>query len=279
MPAMINSPEDFTIIGENIHATRVVLRNGRRAITLDDGREIVPFKDNSDNQRQLTIPDSYKATQPYQQGQIKHFMIAMAKGIGEDSLEREEGAAYIQAEARAQAKAGAHYLDLNVDELSYELETQKRAMVWLVTTVQKSSTLPLSIDSSNPDIIESGLEVYDYDETRPMINSVALERLETLDLVKKFNAKVVVTAAGADSMPQDEAERITNVTDIMDAVHQAKVPIEDVYIDCIVFPISVAGDYGSHFLTAVSTIREPYGPKIHITGGLSNVSFGLPKRK
>ena len=279
MPRIINSPEEFTIIGENIHATRVVLRNGRRAITLDSGIEAIPFEDEQGKQQYLTVPDSYKETQPYKQGQIKHCMVAMTKGIGDNEAEREEGAAYIHHEARRQATAGSHFLDLNVDELSYNIEIQKRAMGWLVKTVQEVSSLPLSIDSSSPDIIASGLSAYDARSGRPMINSVALERLETLDLVKQYNAKVVVTAAGVDSMPQNDKERIANVTAIMDAVHAAKISMSDVYIDCIVFPISVSGDYGPHYLTAVAAIRETYGPDVHITGGLSNVSFGLPKRK
>ena len=43
--------------------------------------------------------------------------------------------------------------------------------------------------------------------------------------------------------------------------------------------ISVDGAFGQHSLDAIRTIREKYGPEIHITGGMSNVSFGLPKRK
>jgi 5-methyltetrahydrofolate--homocysteine methyltransferase len=284
MPRVLDSPDDFTIIGENIHATRVVLRNGRRAVTLDDGTEAVPFEanlgeDGSGEPRHLTVPDSFKETQPYQQGQIKHFMIAMQKGIGDDPDERAEGAAYVHYEVRRQVAAGAHFLDLNVDEISYRIEVQKRAMAWVVRTAQEVSPVPLSVDSSSPDIIAAGLAEYDGRAGRPMVNSVALERLETLDLVKEYDARVIVTAAGPDSMPQDDEERVANVGAVMDAVRSAGIPMADVYIDCIVFPISVSGDFGPHYLDAVAAVREAYGPDVHITGGLSNVSFGLPKRK
>ena len=279
MARVVNNPEDFTIIGENIHATRVVLRNGRKAVTLDDGTEAVPFEDESGGQRHLTVPDSFKETQAYEQGQIKHFMVAMHKGIGDDPDEREEGAAYVHYEARRQAAAGAHFLDLNVDEISYDIKVQKRAMAWLVGAVEEVSSLPLSVDSSSPDIIAAGLTEYAGRAGRPMVNSVALERLETLDLVKEYDARVIVTAAGADGMPQDDEERVANVGAVMDAVQAAEIPLSDVYIDCIVFPISVSGEYGPHYLNAVSAVRETYGPEVHITGGLSNVSFGLPKRK
>ena len=276
---MIESPEDFTIIGENIHATRVVLRNGRRTTTLDDGTEAVSFKGESGEDLYLRVPESFKDTQSYQQGQIKHFMIAILKGISDDREERAEGAAYVEYEVHRQAKAGAHYLDLNVDEVSYLIDVQKRAMAWLVGTAQEVSPVPLSVDSSNPDIIAAGLAEHDGRAGRPMINSVALERLETLELVREHDARVIVTASGAEGMPQDAAERVANVKQVMEAVQSAGIALDEVYIDCLVFPISVAPQYGTDYLDAVTEIRDLYGPEVHITGGLSNVSFGLPMRK
>ena len=279
MGRVVKSPEDFTIIAENIHATRVVLRNGRRVTTLEEGSEAVTFKGESGEDRYLRVPESFKSTQVYQQGQIKHFMIALHKGIGDDPAEQAEGAAYVRYEARRQASAGAHFLDLNVDELSYRIDDQKQAMAWLVRTVQEVSPIPLSIDSSNPEIIAAGLAEYDGGAGRPMINSVALERLETLDLVKQHNARVIVTAAGMEGMPEDEDERVANVNQVIEAVRSADIPLSDVYIDGLVFPIAVSPQFGSHYLEAVRELRGLYGTEVHITGGLSNVSFGLPKRK
>lgn len=279
MPKIIQSPDEFTIIAENIHATRIVLRNGKKAITLDDGIEAVPFTGEFGELLYLRVPEFFKNTQVYEQGQIKHFMIAMYKGISDNPVEQAEGEAYIHYEVRRQIKAGAHFLDLNVDEISYHLDIQKKAMAWLVQTTQKVASIPLSIDSSNPEIIASGLAVYDSNLGKPMINSVALERLETLDLVKKHNAKVIVTAAGVDGMPQNAEERVANVTQLMQAVKSMNIAMEDVYIDCLVFPIAVESQYVNHYLDAVIEIRKIYGTETHITGGLSNVSFGLPKRK
>ena len=279
MARVINSPKDFTIIGENIHATRVLLRSGKRVTILDDGTEALPFKGESGEDLYLRVPESFKTTQPYQQGQIKHFMIAIHKGLSDDPAEQAEGAAYIRYGVRRQSEAGAHFLDLNVDEVSYVLNVQKRAMAWLVRTVQEVSPIPLSVDSSNPEIIAIGLAEYDGRAGRPMINSVALERLETLELVKQYNARVIVTAAGMESMPQDDDERAANVNKVMEAVEAKDIPLSDVYVDCLVFPISVDPQYGSHYLDAVSAVRKTYGTEVHITGGLSNVSFGLPARK
>ena len=279
MARVIQSPEEFAIVGENIHATRVVLRNGRRAITLDDGTEAVPFKGESGEQRHLTVPEWFKSTQPYEQGQIKHFMIAMRKGISGDPKEREEGAAYVQYEVRRQAAAGAHYLDINADEVHYDLVTQKRCMRWAVETVQEVSPIPPSVDSSNSEIIAEGLAAYDGRAGRPMINSLALERLETLDMVKEHDARVIVMATSGTGMPESAEERVENANTIMEHLRSNSVPLSDVFLDAIVFPISVDPQNGNRYFDAVRALREQYGNQIHIGMGLSNVSFGMPNRK
>ena len=80
-------------------------------------------------------------------------------------------------------------------------------------------------------------------------------------------------------MPQDAGDRASNVSAIMEPVRARGVPLRDVFIDGIVFLISVDSQNGNHYLNAVRTIRETYGREVHIGGGLSNVSFGLPKRR
>ena len=279
MPRAITSPEQFTIVGENIHATRVLLRNGRRATTLDDGTEVVPFKGDDGEDRLLTVPDWYKETQPYQQNQIKHFLIAMRKGISDDPDEREEAKAYIRHEVRRQVKAGSKYLDINADEVHYNLEIQKACIRFAVDTVQEVSPIPPSIDSSNSDIVVAGLEAYDGRAGRPMINSVAAERMDALDMVVEHNAKMILMCTSADGMPQDADERLENLGTIMETVRSRNIPDDDIYVDGIIFPISVDPQYGNHYFDAVRMIREQYGNDIHIGMGLSNVSFGMPNRR
>jgi 5-methyltetrahydrofolate--homocysteine methyltransferase len=57
------------------------------------------------------------------------------------------------------------------------------------------------------------------------------------------------------------------------------ISIEDIFIDPLVFPISVDAEFGNHCLDAIRLLRQRYGNEIHITGGFSNVSFGLPSRR
>jgi 5-methyltetrahydrofolate--homocysteine methyltransferase len=64
----------------------------------------------------------------------------------------------------------------------------------------------------------------------------------------------------------------------MEIMDKVGLPMDDRYLDPLVFPIGAGPDYGNDYLDAVRLLREKY-PEVHIFGGLSNVSFGLPRRK
>ena len=172
----------------------------------------------------------------------------------------------------------ARFLDLNVDEVSYDIAEQKRSMRWLVKTVQNVATVPLSIDSSNPEIIAEGLAAYDGVAGSPLLNSVALERVDALDLVERYNSHVMLTAASADGMPENAEQRLENVGKLIEETMKRGIEPDRVYVDPLAFPIAVSKEYGRHFLDAATLIRTHFGNDIHISGGMSNVSFGLPKR-
>ena len=276
---MQSKQEEFSIIGENIHTTRIVLRDGKRHKTLENGDEVILYTEVNGNQNQISVPDWFKKTQPYEQGQVKHFMIAVLEAINGDKAIQHESASFVQAEALRQIRAGADFLDLNVDEVSYKIDIQKEAIRWLVSVVQEVSTVPLSIDSSNSEIIAAGLSQIDSSLGKTLINSVALERLETFDLVEKYDAKAIITAAGESQMPTNDIERLENVLRLLEEADRRGIKQEDIFVDLLVFPISVDGSYGLDYLNAVKMLREEKGDEIQITGGLSNVSFGLPMRK
>ena len=268
----------FTIIGENIHATRVLRLNGKRVGLNEDGVEsVIYYKDGV--KTYMTIPEEIKKTQPYQQGQAKHFMIAIWKGIFGTSEESEDGAKYVINEIQRQEKFNSNFLDLNVDEMSHKLDIQIESMRWLMDVFQNNASMPPSVDSSNSEIINSGLKEYKGKQGRPMINSIALERLETFNLAKEFNAKVILTGASKDGMPSNSEERVSNINEIINHAKVNNISFEDIHLDPLVFPISVDKEYGGHFFDSILKLREIYGPEINISGGLSNVSFGLPRRK
>ena len=270
--------KDFIIVGENIHTTRVVLRSGKRVTTTASGAEAVVYTSSEGTTRHLVIPENVKRSQDYEEGRVKHVKIAVNAAMSGREPEASEGLEYLKTLVRRQEQTGADFLDLNVDEISLRLDDQKNAMQWLVRTVQEMTSLPVSIDSSNIETIQRGMESCDTKAGRPLLNSASLERLEALDLAREHNSPVIVTAAGEKGMPQNDEERVVNASRMVDAALAKGIPIQDIYIDALVFPISVDSQFGNHCLQAIQRLREKYGPEVHITGGLSNVSFGLPCR-
>ena len=145
---------EFTVIGENVHTTRLVSRKGKLVVDRPDGTQAVRFRDSEGKPRFLTIPDSYKKSQDYDEGRVKHVKIAVPaamEGSG-DAL------AFIHRTVQRQLEAGVDFLDVNVDEVSVKLDEQLAAMAWLVSEVERVSNVPVSVDSSLSEIIEVGLE-------------------------------------------------------------------------------------------------------------------------
>ena len=80
-------------------------------------------------------------------------------------------------------------------------------------------------------------------------------------------------------MPDGTEERVANASRMVEAALAKGIPLSDIYIDPLVFPISVDKVFGLHCLDAIRELRGKFGPDVHITGGMSNVSFGVPARK
>lgn len=267
----------FTTIGENVHTTRIIRRRDARIGLDEQGREAIAFTDVSGADRWLPISETEQKTMEYEEGRVKHVRnavrTAMAQGDDADVAH-----AYLHSVAQRQVDAGAAFLDINVDEISVKLDDQKAAMRWLVGALGPLVSVPLSIDSSNLEIIEAGLEAADHHAGPPMLNSASLERVEALELARTTGGPVIITAAGSSGMPSGAKERVGYVAQMVQNAEARGIEHDRLYIDPLVFPISVDGEFGHHCLDAIREIRETW-PDAHITGGMSNVSFGLPNRR
>jgi 5-methyltetrahydrofolate--homocysteine methyltransferase len=273
----LNRP--FRVIGENIHTTRSLLREGKLVVQAPSGEEAVRYVTAGGETRYLPILEEFKSRQDYQEGRVKHVMVAIRAAMYHTGEVAAEGMRYLQTLVDKQVKAGADYLDLNVDEFSWNLEEQKAAMKWLVRALEPLSRAPLSIDSSNQEILAAGIEACQGMAGKPMLNSASRERIDALDMAASHELPVVVTAAGGAGMPQNAEERIENASYIVDAALAKGIPLDRLYVDALVFPISVDSQFVVHCLDAFRHLRAQYGESIHLTGGLSNVSFGMPCRK
>ena len=185
----------------------------------------------------------------------------------------EEDLDYILDVAVQQEDAGADILDVNVgfpgvDEVSM--------LPRVVKKIQSAVSLPLQLDSSNPDALEAGLRVYN---GKAAVNSVngepeVLERI--LPIVKKYGASVVGLTLDKGGIPQTAQSRVGIARCILDAALARGIPQEDVWIDCLTLTVSAQQDQAAQTLRAVRTVREELG--LQTVLGVSNISFGLPNR-
>jgi 5-methyltetrahydrofolate--homocysteine methyltransferase len=270
--------KNFIIIGENIHCTRVFKRDGNMISTLPDGHPAVVY-DDSGKKKFLPIPAFIQKSNEWENGKVKHCVAAIWQGMNGKGADKKAGLDYLRVMAAKQEKGGAAYLDINVDEFSLDLDERIRAMQWTANTIQSASKLPLSIDSSNVDVIRAGLKACDPKRGQPVVNSISLERISLLAPVVEHKAAVVASAAGEKGLPSTVEERIANFDQLVARLSAAGIGHEAIHLDPLVYTISTDPLNGKLFLNTVSEARKKYGAKIHITGGLSNVSFGMPCRK
>jgi Pterin binding enzyme len=170
---------DFIVIGENIHTTRVIRRSSPKHVEGPGGPSIA-FTDERGARRLLPIPVEEQQTQEYEEGRVKHVRSAIRVARRGEEV----GVAYLRHLAFQQIEAGAAFLDVNVDEYSHKLHEQIEAMQYIVEFLGSFVSVPLSIDSSNEEILRAGMEAASQHAGAPMLNSASLERTEALDLAK-----------------------------------------------------------------------------------------------
>lgn len=184
-------------------------------------------------------------------------------------------AAVIMAAARAQARAGAQYIDVNAGTFR---EQEAECLCWLVETVQKSVDLPLCLDSADPAAMAAAIERH---RGEPMINSISLERdrLEPmLEIIGRHPCQVIGLCIGAAAMPKDVADRIETARELIRRLNEKNVSNDRIYIDPLVQPVSVDQTFGLQALEAIQRISHEFAGVQTITG-LSNISYGLPERR
>ena len=182
---------------------------------------------------------------------------------------------FIAGEAKCQVDAGATHIDVNAGgDPAREVEDMK----WITGVVKDAVDIPLVFDSANPDVLRAGLELCNREGT--IINSISGEkaRLDSIiPLVKEFNTGVIALTMDDDGMPEDTEGR-TRITGKLAGILQNEgISLSRVYFDHLVRPAATNPGQTRHVLAAIRWTREKY-PEVHFAMGLSNVSFGIPKR-
>lgn len=176
--------------------------------------------------------------------------------------------------AREQAEAGANYIDVNAGTF---LEQEVDRLCWLVKTVQSAVDLPLSLDSPNPKALSEAMKRH---KGEPMINSISLEKdrfKSLLPVITSQPCRVVALCIGKTSMPTTAEERVQVGSELIEKLTGEGFPLEKIYVDPLVQPVSVDTRMGISILAAIYKIMNGF-PGVNTICGLSNISFGLPAR-
>jgi 5-methyltetrahydrofolate--homocysteine methyltransferase len=188
----------------------------------------------------------------------------------------------IKNEAKSQLDAGAHVIDLNAGAF---LRSESEYLVWLIQTVfmlDKEQML-IAIDSANPEAIAAGLEEIQSKskitkDAKPIVNSVTAEK-EKMDsvmpLVKKYNAQLVGLCMDQHGIPDEPERRLDLGTEIINTAKEYEIPLNDLYLDPLVLPVSTDTKKGRITIDTLKLIKGSY-PAVNTIIGLSNISYGLP---
>lgn len=191
---------------------------------------------------------------------------AIAQAIAEKNKK------FLQQEAHLQAENSACFIDVNC---AMSMEQEIEDMRWLVSTVQEKVDLPLCIDSPNPAAIEAGLKIH---KGEALVNSITAEvkrMREILPLVKKYNAQVIALTMDEDGMPSGVAARVKLVEKIIGEAENFGIDKNRILFDPLVRPVSTEPQQAQVVLEAIREIKKM---GCRTVCGLSNISFGLPKR-
>jgi len=202
---------------------------------------------------------------------------ASNKSVAEAIVKRDEE--FVANLARAQATAGADFIDVNAGIRRVSSQDEATAMKWLVEVVQANTNKPLAIDSDSADVIEAALNKYQGEKV--IINSITAEpaRLETVGpLVAEHQAWVVALAMGAEGVPDNVEQRLAACELIMTHLTRLDIEAKQVFFDPLVLPVAVDSNQALVTLQTIEEIKSRY-PGARTVVGLSNISYGLPLRK
>ena len=185
----------------------------------------------------------------------------------------EKDVGYILNEGFTQQEKGAHVLDVNVGAPEIDEKTE---LPRYIEELQAVIDLPLQIDTSDVVAMERAMRLYN---GKPLVNSVNGKQ-ESMDavfpLVKKYGGVVVGLTLDEEGIPATTAGRVAIARKIIAEAEKYGIAKKNILIDPLAMAVSADMGAAEVTLSAVRQIREELG--VHVSLGVSNVSFGLPAR-
>ncbi len=174
--------------------------------------------------------------------------------------------------AKAQIDAGAAYIDVNIGPAEKDGED---LMKWAVQLIQSNfDNVPLCLDTANRKAIEAGISVYNRAKGKPIVNSAdAGDRIENIDLAAA-NEAICIALCSKAGIPADNDERMQYCQEMLERGLMQGMEAEDLWFDPLFLVIKGMQDKQVEVLEAIKLFSEM---GLNSTGGLSNVSNGMPK--
>lgn len=171
----------------------------------------------------------------------------------------------------AQEQAGADYLDINTAIL---VEDELEVMCEIIKIAQENTGCNIMLDSPNVEVIREAAKLVERDL---IINSITLDsRHELIDLAVEIGASLVALPIDEYGIGETE-QRIEKAKKITEICTQKGLPREKLYIDAVIESVAVNPQAAKNAIDTVAGIKAQIDD-VKTTCGLSNISFGLPKR-
>jgi cobalamin-dependent methionine synthase I len=184
-------------------------------------------------------------------------------------------AAYIKGDVRSQIDSGADLIDVNAGSRQ---NSEVDDLSWLIEVIQKAlPQVRLSIDSPNP---ESMKAVLDQVEHPPMLNSITGERprFEAMaPIIQSRECDIVALCIDDRGIPKSADQALENAGRLVSDLERLGVKRERIYLDPVVQTVSANTNAALMVLETIDRIRREL-EGANVICGLSNISFGLPKR-
>lgn len=180
--------------------------------------------------------------------------------------------------AEKQARAGARYIDVNVGTGVGSRDDEIAHMNWAAGILAEAVDLPLCIDSADSAVLEAGLQCLA--PGKAMINSAKADEKflpAVVELAVQYDGTLIGLAMDESGIPPTVEGRIAACGKIAEECRRQGLPLEKVFFDPLVLPVSTDITQGMVTLETITKIKAGFeGSKTVM--GLSNISFGLPDR-
>ncbi|HLX47357.1 MAG TPA: methionine synthase [Streptosporangiaceae bacterium] len=256
------TPEHMAAVVERVRGRAVTKRRPRAEPGVASLYQHVPFRQDT---AFLAIGERTNANGS------KAFREAMAAGRYDDCVEI----------ARQQTRDGAHLLDLCVDYVGRDGVADMKELAGRLAT---AATLPLVLDSTEPEVLAAGLELLG---GRAVVNSVNYEDgdgpdsriARVMPLVKEHGAAVIALTIDEQGQARTAEWKVNVATRLIeDLTGNWGMRVSDIIVDCLTFPIATGQEETRRdaiaTIEAIREVKRRY-PDVQTTLGVSNVSFGL----